>query len=95
MRKIITVIALMIVFFFIYILQVNVFGIFTIAYDILLGIMVCQDQQSKKAASLEVCGALSHIAFQILFFASGVFNILPISSFYVFLLNYTLFIFGL
>lgn len=31
MRKIITVIALMIVFFFIYILQVNVFGTFTIA----------------------------------------------------------------
>ena len=31
MRKIITVIALMIVFFFIYFLQVNVFGTFTIA----------------------------------------------------------------
>ncbi|EEA06032.1 CDP-alcohol phosphatidyltransferase domain-containing protein [Cryptosporidium muris RN66] len=64
--------------------SIGIFGIFTIAYDILLGIRVCQDQQSKKAASLEVCGALSHIAFQILFFASGVFNILPISSFYVF-----------
>ncbi|KAL3128626.1 putative ethanolaminephosphotransferase [Cryptosporidium hominis] len=65
------------------ILSIIATGFITLINDILSGLGECRSRNSKKVASLEICGVLCHLTFQFLFLSSNTYKKFPIMTMFI------------